>query len=91
MGYLVMNMREDDAMRFESALKKAKSGIHEACDIFEDMKEQFGERRGSYGERGGYSERYDGRYSSRGGEYGERDFRPTPDWELRRDSRGRYM
>lgn len=84
MGYIVMNMREDDAMRFDSALKKAKSGIHEACEIYEDMKQQFGER-------GGYGERYDGRYSNRGGEYGERDFRPTPDWEMRRDSRGRYM
>lgn len=85
MGYLVMNMREDDAMRFESALKRAKSGIHEACEIFEEMKEQFGER------RGGYDERYDGRYSNREHGYGERDYRPIPDWEMRRDSRGRYM
>lgn len=49
---------EGDAERFESALWKAKKGIKEACEIFEDMKEQFSERRGysdRYSERGGYS------------------------------------
>lgn len=51
---------EGDAERFESALWKAKKGIKEACEIFEEMKDEFGER-GSYGER--YSQR---------GDYGER-------------------
>lgn len=55
---------EGDADRFESALKKAKKGIHEACEIFEDMKDEFSERLG-------YSERYSNRdgYSQRGGYY----------------------
>lgn len=51
---------EGDVERFESALWKAKKGIKEACEIFEDMKEQFSERRGyseRYSERGGYSDR----------------------------------
>ena len=55
---------EGDAEQFESALKKAKKGIKEACEIFEDMKEEFSERRG-YSERDGYSNRY----SNRGGYY----------------------
>lgn len=75
---------DGDAERFESALKKAKASIHEACDIFGDMKEEFGER--------GYGERYDGRYSSRSGDYGEREhYHRDSDWGERRDSRGRYM
>lgn len=40
----------DDAKRFDEAMKKAKSGLMEACEIWEDMKSQFSER-GSYGER----------------------------------------
>lgn len=44
---------EGDAEKFESALKKAKKGLKEACEIFEDMKEEFSER--SYGGR--YSHR----------------------------------
>ena len=74
----------DDARRFDEAMKRAKSGLMEACEIWEDMKDQFSERSG-YGERGGYGERssYRGGYSSR-------------DWEgmderRYRDSRGRYM
>ena len=55
------------------------------------MKEEFGERRVSYGERHGYGEHYDGRYSNRGG-YDERNYyRREPEWDERRDSRGRYM
>ena len=40
----------DDAKRFDEAIKRAKSGLMEACEIWEDMKSQFSER-GSYGER----------------------------------------
>jgi hypothetical protein len=50
----------NDVHRFEESLKMAKEGIMEACEIFEDMKEQFSER-------GGYGERYSQRYSQRGG------------------------
>lgn len=72
---------DGDAERFESALMKAKKGIKEACEIFEDMKEQFSERGGSYGER----------YGERGGYY-----QRSHDWDdmserRYRDSRGRYM
>ena len=28
----------DDAKRFDEAMKKAKSGLMEACEIWEDMK-----------------------------------------------------
>ena len=88
MGYLVFNMRDDDVMRFESALRKIEDGHHEIKELSHKMKEQFASRSGypspmPYGERGNYGERYDGRYSNGGGNYGERDFRPTPDWEMR--------
>ncbi len=59
---------EGDVERFEDALKDAKMGIKEACEIFEDMKEQFSER-------SGYSERY----SSRGGRYSSRDWEDDMD------------
>ena len=80
---LVLRERnEGDVARFESALKDAKMGIKEACEIFEDMKEQFGERRG-------YSERYGQGDQTKG--YYRRDH----DWDdmeerRSRDSMGRY-
>ena len=46
----------DDAKRFDEAMKKAKSGLMEACEIWEDMKSQFSERGGSYSERWSPSE-----------------------------------
>ena len=48
----------DDVRQFSEALKMAKEGIMEACELFEDMKAQFSER-------GGYGERYSQRYSNR--------------------------
>ena len=74
----------DDAKRFDEAMKKAKSGLMEACEIWEDMKSQFSERGGSYSERwppsedgmqwrGMYRREYDDMYERRG-----------------RDSMGRY-
>lgn len=48
----------DDVRQFGEAIKMAKEGIMEACEIWEDMKAQFSER-GSYGER--YSQRYNNR------------------------------
>lgn len=81
---IVLRERNDgDVARFEDALKDAKMGIKEACEIFEDMKEQFDER-GSYGER--YSSRG---YSQRGGGYYRRDW-DDMDERRYRDSMGRY-
>jgi len=70
----------DDVRRFDEAMKRAKSGLMEACEIWEDMKEQFSER-GGYGERGNYGER--GSYRHRE-DWGEMDERRG------RDSIGRY-
>ena len=67
---------DNDVHRFTEALKMAKEGIMEACELFEDMKSQFSER-GGYGER--YSQRYD-----RG-----RDWDEMPE-RRGRDSMGRY-
>lgn len=82
---------EGDVRRFEESLKMAKAGIHEACEIFEDMKEQFSERGGSYGERysqrGDYGER--GGYSQRGGYYGREWDEMMPERRYR-DSMGRF-
>lgn len=75
----------DDARRFDEAMKRAKSGLMEACEIWEDMKSSFSER-GGYGERG---------YER--GSYGERSRSMRRDeigeWDERRgrDSMGRYM
>ena len=76
MGLIHIMERSSDSevRRFEEGLKMAKEGIMDACEVFEDMKAQFGygER---YGSRGGYSRRedWDGMYERRG-----------------RDSMGRY-
>ena len=79
MGMLQIFERSgDDARRFDEAMKRAKSGLMEACEIWEDMKSQFSERGGygeGYGERGSYRHRDDwGGYDERRG----------------RDSMGRY-
>jgi hypothetical protein len=52
----------DDARRFDEAMKRAKSGLMEACEIWEDMKSQFSERGGYYGR-----DEYDGMEERRGG------------------------
>ena len=71
----------DDAKRFDEAMKRAKSGLMEACEIWEDMK-------ASFSERGGYSERG---YERRG----QYDRDEIGGWDMPkrrgRDSRGRYM
>ncbi len=91
----IMERSGDDAKRFDEAIKRAKSGLMEACEIWEDMKSQFSERGGSYGERGGYGERWtpseDGmQYRRRGGSMSERDYEELQE-RRRRDSMGRYM
>lgn len=75
----IMERGGEDVRRFEESLKMAKAGIKEACEIYEEMKEQFSER-GGYGER--YSQRYGERYSGR-----EWDEMPE---RRGRDSMGRY-
>ena len=78
----IFSERGDDARRFDEAMKRAKSGLMEACEIWEDMKAQFSER-GGYDERGSYGERhmrYRDEYD-RDPSYGERS----------RDSRGRWI
>lgn len=73
---------DSDVRQFEESLRMAKEGIKEACEIFEEMKAQFGERYGErYGERG--SSRMRGGYSRRD-DYGEFEERRG------RDSMGRY-
>lgn len=75
----------DDAKRFDEAMKRAKSGLMEACEIWEDMKAQFSER-GGYGERDyGHGER--GSYMRGGYRHGEWD---EMDERRGRDSMGRY-
>ena len=76
----IMKRGGEDVQRFEEAIYEAKEAISEICEIYEEMKSQFGEGEESqYGER--YSRRYGERYSSRGS-MGERRMR---------DGRGRYM
>ncbi len=101
---ILRERREGDVERFEDALKDAKRGIKEACEIFEDMKEQFSER-GSYGERYsrkgyGYSSRdgadggMGGGQGAQGGGMSSRDWYDDDDRYMRerrgRDSMGRY-
>ena len=84
MGYIHILSRSDDqdTIRFKKALKMAKQGIMEACELAEEMEEQFSdmeERGGRSSMRGGYSSRY-----SRRDDWDEMDER------LGRDSMGRY-
>jgi len=73
----IFSERGDDARRFDEAMKRAKSGIMEACEIWEEMVSQFSERGGDYGERHmRYRDEYD-----RDPHYEERS----------RDRRGRWI
>lgn len=72
--HIMERSSDGDVRRFEEGLKMAKEGIMEVCDVYEDMKAQFGER---YGER----------YGSR---YGHREDWDDMDMRRGRDSRGRY-
>ena len=92
MGYAIYNLRggnygrKSGEMEFEEAAQMVEEGLECMRELAQDMKEQYGMRRGgSYGSRGGYGMR---------GGYGRRE-----DWDdddmygdrRRRDSRGRYM
>lgn len=46
-----MEKDDNNVRRFSEALKMAKASVMEACELFEDMKEQFSERGGRYSER----------------------------------------
>jgi len=63
----------DDVRRFDESMKRAKSGLMEACEIWEDMKDQFSERRGGYSERhygrGYYRDEWDDMPERRGRRY----------------------
>ena len=83
MGYNVYSLRsggsygqKSGVAEFERAAKMAKEGIEMMCEIAEEMADQFGERRGGYGNREGYGNRdgygMRGDYGNRGG-YGRRD------------------
>ena len=85
MGYIIdLSERGGDVRRFEDGLTKAKHGLAEAYEIWEDMKNELSERSGSYGER--YSMRGDYGERRHGGYYG-REWEEMPE---RRDSIGRY-
>ena len=94
MGYNIYSLRggdygrkSSDSREFEEAMDMAKEGMERICELAEEMREQYGERRGSYGSRGSYGRR---------GGYGERDEWDEMDGDMygmrrRRDFRGRYM
>ena len=94
MGYRVYDFsnKHSESAEFEEAMEMTKEGMRMAkegfeiiCELSQEMRDQYGERRmgGSYSSRSSYGNR--GSYGERGWEddmYGER---------RRRDSRGRYM
>ena len=90
MSYRVISMRggnygrKSGEMEFEEAAQMVEEGLECMRELAEDMKEQYGMRRGgSYGSRGGYGMRgdYDRRDWDDEDMYGERRMR---------DSRGRF-
>jgi hypothetical protein len=89
MGYAVYNLRGGNygrkfgEMEFEEAAQMVEEGLECMRELAEEMKEQYGERRGSYGSRGGYGMR---------GDYGRRDWDDDDMMNERRmrDSRGRF-
>lgn len=91
MSYRVISMRggnygrKSGEMEFEEAAQMVEEGLECMRELAEDMKEQYGMRRGgSYGSRGGYGMRED---------YGRRDWDDDDMYgeRRRRDSRGRFM
>ena len=95
MSYRLISMKggSSDSREFEEAMamtkegmRMAKEGFETVCELAEEMKEQYGERRGDYGRRGNYGSR--GGYGMRGDDWDEMDGYGE---RRRRDSRGRYM
>lgn len=90
----IMERSGDDVKRFDESIKRAKSGLMEACEIWEDMKSQFSER-GGYSQRESYGERYTPSESGfdfrrESPSMSERDWRELQE-RRRRDQMGRYM
>ena len=90
----IIREKSNDTERYMRALRMIEEGHRELKELTAKMVDQFGERRGTYGDRdgdgrynerydqrGGYGERYDERYDQRDG-YGH--------YDERRDSMGRY-
>lgn len=71
----IFSERGDDVRRFDEAMRRAKSGLMEACEIWNDMVEQFSDRGGYEERRMRHREEYD---------------RDRMD-ERSRDSRGRWI
>lgn len=104
MGYRIYDFggkrKSADMREFEEAMEMAKEGMERICSLAEEMVDQYGERRGSSGNRSNY--RGGGSSGGRGG-YGEREresYRERDMWDdeeemmgerRRRDGRGRYM
>jgi len=81
MGWIIdLSERGGDVKRFDEAIKMAKSGIKEACEIWEDMKSDFSER-------GSYHDRYMPGYDER--RYYGREWDDMRERRMR-DSMGRY-
>lgn len=105
MGYAVYSLRggnygrKSGEMEFEEAAQMVEEGLECMRELAEEMKDQYGDRRGgSYGSRGGYGMR--GGYGNRGGYGGRGGYGEREDWDdmdemygmrRRRDSRGRFM
>lgn len=91
MSYRVISMRggnygrKSEDIEFEEAAQMVEEGLECMRELAEDMKEQYGMRRGSYGSRGGYGMR---------GRYGDREMWDEMDDMMNerrmRDSRGRF-
>lgn len=94
----IIREKNSDTERYMRALRMIEEGHRELKELTEKMVDQFGERRGTYGDRDGdgrYNERYDqrGGYGERYGEryderYDQRD--GYGHYDERRDSMGRY-
>ena len=78
MGYRVISFRgeESETREFKEAAMMAKAGIEKMCELADEMRERYGERR-FYGER----------YGRRDHEWDEEDMYGE---RRRRDSMGRY-
>lgn len=74
MGIIHIAARNDDkSMRFEEALYDIEEAIAEACDIYDEMKEQFSERSGASEEMSPRMQRrMSGRMNSRNSSYERR-------------------
>ena len=87
----IIREKNNDTERYMRALRMIEDGHRELKELTAKMVDQFGERRGTYGDRDGDG-RYNERYEQRGERYDERyDQRDGyGHYDERRDSMGRY-